>query len=80
MALRVYVAFAVLRGYGPARAFLSVVAGLIVIGVLLNGFDPFAGLSIASIVAGIVLVWLPVSNRYFAAVTAARKARPKVIA
>lgn len=78
VALRVYVSLAVLRGYGPARIYLSVVAVLVLIPEFVSGFNLINTLFIASIAASIVLVWLPVSSRYFNAATAPRKGDPSL--
>ena len=77
LALRVYVSLAVLRGYALARIFLSFVAALALFTLTSNWRDPIADLVAAMFVAAIVLVWLPESNRYFAAVTAARRSVSK---
>ena len=73
VALRVYVSLAVLRGYSPARMYLIVVAVLVLIPEFVGGFNVIYALYIASIAASIVLVWLPVSGRYFDSATAPRK-------
>ena len=75
LALRIYISLAILRGYGPARLFFVLVALLTVFGVVSSGFDPIIVIVAVLIVAATVLVWLPGSNRYVDAVTAARKAR-----
>jgi hypothetical protein len=74
LALRVYVAFAVLRGYEPARIFLCVVGVLVLIALIAGGFDPIACIAATAIIAAIILVLLPESHRYFREVTAARRA------
>ncbi len=74
LALRVYIAFAVLRGYGPARIFLSVIAAFLLLLTFAGRLDPISIAATVAIVTGMVLAWLPESSRYFAAVTAARKA------
>ncbi len=77
IALRIYVSLAILRGYGAARIYLTVVAGVAIIVESSSGFAPIDALVLASVVAPIVLVWVPISRRYFEAMAAARAITPR---
>jgi hypothetical protein len=66
--IRIGVAVLIRRGYGPTRIYLIVVAGFSIMNLaagILLGLDPIGALVVVSIIASVILVWLPPSSAYF---------------
>lgn len=82
-AIRVLLAVQILRGVGWARLVLSILVAIALLSTAWDmatgrmnvvGWEAALGAAItAGSAAGVVLLWLPVSNRYFAALKADRK-------
>ncbi|MEP6843107.1 MAG: hypothetical protein ABJA11_06275 [Pseudolysinimonas sp.] len=73
VALRIYIAVVLRSGYGPARILLSIIAALSLLAEVRGGPDPIGALGLVTLVACVVLTWLPASNRYYSRVAEARK-------